>query len=326
LRRDSRGSWALYEIVSGKLGALRRGSVGDQSSGWDAGAGPRLREREADLLDPQRMTRSPRPCNVAHLPGIVGASLAMPDMHEGYGFPIGGVAAFDAPLESSRLGVSAMTSTVRFASFAPDVQAAELHDHLARLVQQVHETSGPALEARSHRDLSEHQLDEVLTEARPGRFTTASAKTRTSTSPRPTAVFRRRPRRAQPPGSRARRPAAWARWARATTSAEVQVVTRSSTAEVATASARARHSHRAAALGFPRPRLPGVRRLPRHDADASRRHHIRAAPTPSSSRADHLARGRRYLAAMRAAANFAWANRQVMQTPHRTRHGADLGR
>jgi tRNA-splicing ligase RtcB (3'-phosphate/5'-hydroxy nucleic acid ligase) len=32
--------------------------------------------------------------NVAFLPGIVGRSLAMPDIHWGYGFPIGGVAAF----------------------------------------------------------------------------------------------------------------------------------------------------------------------------------------------------------------------------------------
>ena len=34
--------------------------------------------------------------NVARLPGIVKASYAMPDAHWGYGFPIGGVAAFDA--------------------------------------------------------------------------------------------------------------------------------------------------------------------------------------------------------------------------------------
>ncbi|CAI8780054.1 RtcB family protein [Methylococcus capsulatus] len=34
--------------------------------------------------------------NVAGLPGIVQASYAMPDAHWGYGFPIGGVAAFDA--------------------------------------------------------------------------------------------------------------------------------------------------------------------------------------------------------------------------------------
>jgi len=34
-------------------------------------------------------------CNVATLPGIVKAAYAMPDAHWGYGFPIGGVAAFD---------------------------------------------------------------------------------------------------------------------------------------------------------------------------------------------------------------------------------------
>ena len=34
--------------------------------------------------------------NVASLPGILNHSFAMPDMHMGYGFSIGGVAAFDA--------------------------------------------------------------------------------------------------------------------------------------------------------------------------------------------------------------------------------------
>ena len=33
--------------------------------------------------------------NVATLPGLIGKSMAMPDIHWGYGFPIGGVAAFD---------------------------------------------------------------------------------------------------------------------------------------------------------------------------------------------------------------------------------------
>ena len=33
--------------------------------------------------------------NVAMLPGLVGAAMAMPDAHWGYGFPIGGVAAMD---------------------------------------------------------------------------------------------------------------------------------------------------------------------------------------------------------------------------------------
>ena len=35
--------------------------------------------------------------NAATLPGLVGSVVVMPDMHQGYGFPIGGVAATEAP-------------------------------------------------------------------------------------------------------------------------------------------------------------------------------------------------------------------------------------
>jgi tRNA-splicing ligase RtcB len=65
--------------------------------------------RSGAMRVPGRVYVSPRlledvrddPCleqvrNVACLPGIVGYSLAMPDVHWGYGFPIGGVAAVDA--------------------------------------------------------------------------------------------------------------------------------------------------------------------------------------------------------------------------------------
>lgn len=45
------------------------------------------KELETDSVD--------QVANVATLPGIVKASIAMPDIHTGYGFPIGGVAAFD---------------------------------------------------------------------------------------------------------------------------------------------------------------------------------------------------------------------------------------
>ncbi len=64
--------------------------------------------RQGAMRVPGRVFASPElleevrhdPCleqvrNVACLPGIVGWSLAMPDVHWGYGFPIGGVAAFD---------------------------------------------------------------------------------------------------------------------------------------------------------------------------------------------------------------------------------------
>jgi tRNA-splicing ligase RtcB len=47
----------------------------------------------ADIREDQSLQQV---VNVAHLPGIVRASFAMPDIHWGYGFPIGGVAAMDA--------------------------------------------------------------------------------------------------------------------------------------------------------------------------------------------------------------------------------------
>lgn len=48
------------------------------------------------LMKDIRKDESPRQvANGATLPGIVGASLAMPDMHFGYGPPIGGVVATD---------------------------------------------------------------------------------------------------------------------------------------------------------------------------------------------------------------------------------------
>ena len=47
-----------------------------------------LRDMDAKVLE--------QIANVARLPGLVGAAMTMPDAHWGYGFTIGGVAAFDA--------------------------------------------------------------------------------------------------------------------------------------------------------------------------------------------------------------------------------------
>jgi tRNA-splicing ligase RtcB len=69
---------------------------------WEVPAGGRMRAparvfASTELFEAIRADRSlEQLCNVATLPGIVGAALAMPDIHQGYGFPVGGVAAFDA--------------------------------------------------------------------------------------------------------------------------------------------------------------------------------------------------------------------------------------
>src|SRR5688500_4244666 len=53
---------------------------------------------DAELLDAIRDDRSlEQLANVASLPGVVEAALAMPDIHQGYGFPVGGIAATEPP-------------------------------------------------------------------------------------------------------------------------------------------------------------------------------------------------------------------------------------
>ena len=51
----------------------------------------RFYSSETMLNDVSRDRSLDQLVNIATLPGIINYSLAMPDMHEGYGFPIGGV-------------------------------------------------------------------------------------------------------------------------------------------------------------------------------------------------------------------------------------------
>ncbi|MGQ9566038.1 MAG: RtcB family protein [Candidatus Bathyarchaeales archaeon] len=57
---------------------------------------PGLVLADAELLEKMKSDRTLEQCaNVAHLPGIYKYAITLPDGHEGYGFPIGGVAATD---------------------------------------------------------------------------------------------------------------------------------------------------------------------------------------------------------------------------------------
>src|ERR687884_102411 len=72
---------------------------------WEIPAGARADMRvparvfaDAELLDAIATDRSLEQLqNVATLPGVVEAALAMPDIHQGYGFPVGGIAATELP-------------------------------------------------------------------------------------------------------------------------------------------------------------------------------------------------------------------------------------
>jgi tRNA-splicing ligase RtcB len=72
--------------------------------------------------------------NVAHLPGIVGYSLAMPDIHWGYGFPIGGVAAVDAETGAVSPGGVGYDINCGCRVVTTRLLASELTPHLSRVV------------------------------------------------------------------------------------------------------------------------------------------------------------------------------------------------
>src|SRR2546421_4878451 len=75
--------------------------IGDELWEIPVGARPGMRVparvfADAELFAAIEQDRSlEQLANVAALPGIVDAALAMPDIHQGYGFPVGGVAATD---------------------------------------------------------------------------------------------------------------------------------------------------------------------------------------------------------------------------------------
>ncbi|MCA9618435.1 MAG: RtcB family protein [Myxococcales bacterium] len=71
--------------------------------------------------------------NVAHLPGIVGYSLAMPDIHWGYGFPIGGVAAVDAENGAVSPGGVGYDINCGVRVITTALNAGELKPHMRRL-------------------------------------------------------------------------------------------------------------------------------------------------------------------------------------------------
>ena len=103
--------------------------------------------------------------NVAFLPGIVGHSLAMPDIHWGYGFPIGGVAATrvdgDGVVSPGGVGFD-INCGIRL--LRTDLTESELRPHLRDLVttlfREIHTGTGPG----GRMKLSRQEINKVLEE------------------------------------------------------------------------------------------------------------------------------------------------------------------
>jgi tRNA-splicing ligase RtcB len=101
--------------------------------------------------------------NVACLPGIVKASYAMPDAHWGYGFPIGGVAAFDPELGGviSAGGVGFDISCgVR--TLHTGLRVEDLHSHKERLADTLFRRIPAGLGSKGHIRLDAAAMDAML--------------------------------------------------------------------------------------------------------------------------------------------------------------------
>ena len=103
--------------------------------------------------------------NVATLPGIVGASFAMPDIHWGYGFPIGGVAATD-PASDGVLSPGGVGFDIGCGVrlVGTDLTHADLDDSLRELVDALGNQVPRGVGGRGRLPIQGSDIDRVLTE------------------------------------------------------------------------------------------------------------------------------------------------------------------
>lgn len=100
--------------------------------------------------------------NVAMLPGIVKYAMAMPDMHQGYGFPIGGVAAFrydEGIISPGGVGYD-INCGVRM--LASQIDYAALEPYLKDLIATIDRNCPSGVGGKGAVQLSDKELDDVL--------------------------------------------------------------------------------------------------------------------------------------------------------------------
>jgi len=102
--------------------------------------------------------------NVATLPGIVGAALAMPDIHQGYGFPVGGVAAMELPDGVVSPGGVGYDINCGVRLLALPLTAAELGNRREPLVHELSRAIPAGTGKHGPLGLSRSELDRALQE------------------------------------------------------------------------------------------------------------------------------------------------------------------
>ncbi len=102
--------------------------------------------------------------NVAFLPGIQRYSFAMPDIHWGYGFPIGGVAAFDVDEGVVSPGGVGYDISCGVRLMALSLTEEEVRKHLDKLAARLFSAVPSGVGSSGALELSFKELDEVLEE------------------------------------------------------------------------------------------------------------------------------------------------------------------
>jgi len=100
--------------------------------------------------------------NVAMLPGIVGPSLAMPDIHQGYGFPIGGVAAMDMEEGVVSPGGVGFDINCGVRLVRTTLQESEVGPRLRELINQIFRDVPCGAGTTGRVAINQKQLDRVL--------------------------------------------------------------------------------------------------------------------------------------------------------------------
>lgn len=100
--------------------------------------------------------------NVATLPGIVGASIAMPDIHHGYGFAIGGVAAFDSSHGIISPGGVGYDINCGVRLLRTDLSLGDIHPRLSRLIDTMFNNIPCGVGSEGKLRLSTSDVDRVL--------------------------------------------------------------------------------------------------------------------------------------------------------------------
>jgi tRNA-splicing ligase RtcB len=100
--------------------------------------------------------------NVATLPGLVGASLAMPDAHQGYGFCIGGVAAADPATGVVSAGGVGFDINCGVRLLATPFSLDDVRPHLSRLLEELYRDIPCGTGRKGLLEVGAKELDEVL--------------------------------------------------------------------------------------------------------------------------------------------------------------------